>query len=211
MKIKRFINLFALITIVVCLFGCFLFAGNAAASASAETAPNAPTEPLVPEDEQTDENGLQALVESFLARLKAKYGDDYQIYYDAILSEWGSVEEYLLSLVTEDTPDAVADGWKSFVNWLGEYSPIWGSILAVAGVIIVLACGKSALKKVSGWATGNTGKFRTLFTAINKLYAAQNAQSNALLKLLGEGERFNGEREALRESVEEIEKDDEKL
>ena len=47
-----------------------------------------------------------------------------------------------------------------------------------------------------------------MFNSINKLYAAQNAQSEALIKLLGENEKFKEERAALQSSVEEIKKDD---
>lgn len=192
-KQKRFTVLIALVSVIVLLFSCAFCMGNAV-RVSAEEAP---------QEEVTDE-----LVNGFLAQLKAKYGDEYETYYNAILAEWGSVEEYLLSLVNDDTPDAAANGWTRFVKWLGEYSPIWASILAVAAVIIIIVCGKKALGKVANWVTGTGGKFKTVFNSINKLYAAQNAQSEALIKLLGENEKFKNERAALQSSVEEIKKDD---
>ena len=61
---------------------------------------------------------------------------------------------------------------------------------------------------MANWVTGTGGKFKTVFNSINKLYAAQNAQSEALIKLLGENEKFKEERAALQSSVEEIKKDD---
>lgn len=199
-KQKRFTVLIALVSVIVLLFSCAFCMGNAV-RVSAEEAQQ--------EEEVTDGgNELKTLVNGFLAQLKAKYGDEYETYYNAILAEWGSVEEYLLSLVNDDTPDAAASGWTKFVKWLGEYSPIWASILAVAAVIIIIVCGKKALGKVANWVTGTGGKFKTVFNSINKLYAAQNAQSEALIKLLGENEKFKNERAALQSSVEEIKKDD---
>lgn len=198
-KQKRFTVLIALVSVIALLFSCLCGMGNAV-RVSAEEAP---------QEEVTDEeNELKTLVNGFLAQLKAKYGEEYETYYNAILAEWGSVEEYLLSLVNDDTPDAAANGWTRFVKWLGEYSPIWASILAVAAVIIIIVCGKKALGKVANWVTGTGGKFKTVFNSINKLYAAQNAQSEALIKLLGENEKFKNERAALQSSVEEIKKDD---
>lgn len=199
-KHKRFTVLIALVSVIVLLFSCAFCMGNTV-RASAEEAPQT--------EEVTDEKSeLKTLVEGFLAQLKAKYGEDYETYYNAILTKWGSVEAYLLSLVDEDTPDATATGWTKFVKWLGEYAPIWASILAVAAIIIIILCGKKALQKVAEWVTGSRGKFKTVFNSINKLYAAQNAQSEALIKLLGENDKFKNERAALQASVEEIKKDD---
>ncbi len=199
-KQKRFTVLIALVSVIVLLFSCAFCMGNTVRT-SAEEAPQT--------EEVTDEKSeLKTLVEGFLAQLKAKYGEDYETYYNAILAEWGSVEAYLLSLVDENTPDVTATGWTKFVKWLGEYAPIWASILAAGAIIIIIVCGKKALGKVANWATGTGGKFKTVFNSINKLYTAQNAQSEALIKLLGENEKFKNERAALQSSVEEIKKDD---
>lgn len=205
-KAKNFIVL--LLTAVLAVFLCTLpLTGNARASAEEAdiTAPAEGVEPPVNdetgEEAETGEDGLKTLVEGFLAQLKAKYGEDYETYYNAILEQWGSVEEYLLSLVTEDTPDAVANGWTAFVKWLGEYSPVWGSILAVVAVIIVVLLGKKALNKVTNFVTGTGSKFKTLFAEVNKIDAALNAQSKALVKLLGENERFKEERDALEKTA----------
>lgn len=209
LKIKRFNRLFIIISLVVCGLLCALFMGNAATVTYAdEGAQETPAEGELPAEEETDGSGLKSLVDGFIAQLKAKYGDDYETYYNAILAEWGSVEEYLLSLA-DDSPDAAASGWTSFVKWLGEYAPIWGSILAVVALIIVIVFGKKALNKVAGWATGTGGKFKTVFKSINKMYKADVAEMKALVKLLGENPRFEEERKALEESVKEIENDDE--
>lgn len=216
-KLKFFSKITVLAAIAVCLFACFLLMGNAAATANAEGAEiiaptnpeNAPAEGGEAPDEEAGGEGLQTLVDGFLAQLKAKYGEDYETYYNAILAEWGSVEEYLLSLVTEDTPDVAADGWRAFIAWLGEYSPVWGSILAILCILIVILFGKKALKRVGEWLTGAGGKFKTVFASINKMYAAHIAEQKAILRLLGENEKFKTEREALEQSVKEIEADDE--
>lgn len=222
MKIKILWKLIAAVALAACLCICPLFMGNARIASAEETEittppaegeiePAEPAEPPVtPEEsdgEETDGNGLKTLVEGFLAQLKEKYGDDYENYYNAIITDWGSVEQYLLSLINEDTPDAVANGWTAFVKWLGEYSPVWASILAVALVLIVIICGKKALNKVVNWATGANDRFKTLFAEINKIDAAQAAQNSALIKLLGENEKFSEEREALHNSAEDMKGD----
>lgn len=216
MRIKKFGKLIAIISVIVCLIASFAFLGFTKETSYAEEGSdinvegNGEADGEEPAEEgETADEGMQALVNGFLAKLKERYGEDYEIYYNAILAEWGSVEAYLLSLMPSDVPDAVADGWKGFVNWLGEYSPIWGSALAVCLLLIVVLCGKKALSKISEWATGTGGKFKTVFTSINKMYAAHLAESKALIKLLGENERFQEERDALLKATEEIEKDDE--
>ncbi len=209
-KVKKFNKLLVAISLIVCGLLCVLFMGNAATVTYVdEGTQETPAEGEILADGETDENGLKSLVDAFLTQLKAKYGDDYETYYNAILEKWGSVEEYLLSLA-EESPDAAASGWKAFVKWLGEYAPIWGSILAIAVVIIVIVLGKKALNKIAGWVTGTGRKFKIVFNSINKMYKADVAEMKALVKLLGENERFAQERKALEESIREIEQDDEK-
>ena len=214
-RTKNFIVL--LLTAVLAVLLCTLpLTGNARASAEGAeiTAPAEGEEPPVSDgtDDEAEafEERLKTLVSDFIEQLKAKYGDDYETYYNAIIAQWGSVEEYLLSLVNDKTPDAVAQGWTAFVRWLGEYSPVWGSIFAIVAVIIVVLLGKKALNKVTGFVTGTGGKFKTLFGEVNKIDAALSAQSEALIKLLGENEKFRNEREALKKTAEEI-TDDGKL
>ena len=208
---KRFCKLSVLIVLMACLIGCAFFIGNATVANAQEVdvaAPAEPVQPPVTDGEEIGEDGLKTLVNGFIEQLKEKYGEDYQKYYDAIIADWGSVEAYLLSLAKEDTPDAVADGWTNFVKWLGEYSPVWGSILAVALVIVVIIFGKKALQKVTGYVTGTGAKFKTLFAEVNKIDAAQAAQNAALIKLLGENEKFKDERAALQNSAGDLKNDE---
>lgn len=177
---------------------------SACAEETAQETPVEPQEPTDVQDGETDDGAqgvLQTLVDSFIAELKARYGDQWQQYYDAIIAEWGTVEQYLLSLVPEDSPDVVKDGWQEFVSWLGEYSPIWGSILAAVLVIIVIVFGKKALNALKNF-------FLSLFRSKNKEYQALTAQNEALLAMLGENPKFEERRAALKASNEEMAKDD---
>lgn len=177
---------------------------SACAEEAVQETPVEPQEPSDGQDGETNDgaqSGLQTLVDSFISELKARYGDQWQQYYDAIIAEWGTVEQYLLSLVPEDSPDVVKDGWQEFVSWLGEYSPIWGSILAAVLVIIVIVFGKKALNALKNF-------FLSLFRSKNKEYQALTAQNEALLALLGENPKFEENRAALKASNKEMAKDD---
>lgn len=177
---------------------------SACAEETVQEAPVEPQEPSDGQDGETDDgaqSGLQTLVDGFITQLKDKYGDQWQQYYDAIIAEWGTVEQYLLSLVPEDSPDVVKDGWQEAVSWLGEYSPIWGSILAAVLVIIVIVFGKKALNALKNF-------FLSLFRSKNKEYQALTAQNEALLALLGENPKFEENRAALKASNKEMAKDD---
>ena len=55
---------------------------------------------------------------------------------------------------------------------------------------------------------GTGSKFKTLFSEINKIDAALSAQSKALVKLLGENEKFKEERENLEKTAGDITNDD---
>lgn len=204
-KLKVCGRLLATLALFVCLFLVLPVMGNAATVSAEETTSGEGAEtPVTPEEETEGETGdgwLQTLVDGFLVQLKARYGEDYETYYNAILAEWGSVEEYLLSLIDENTPDAVARGGAAFVKWLSDYAPIWGSALAIVAVIIVALFGEKLI-------TGMNKKFKTIVSAFNTLYTSEKAQNEALVKLLGENERFAEERKALEEANREIEKDE---
>lgn len=209
-KLKKFSKLLLIVSLILCGMIGILFMGGAALAEAAETPV---TDEIGGENDKADEKGdndLQVLVDGFLAGLKEKYGDKYETYYNTILEEWGSVEAYLLSLAENGTiPDVAADGWTKFVKWLGEYAPIWGSVLAVTALIIVIMFGKKALKKVTGFVTNTGSKFKTLFAELNKMENVQIAQNRALEKLLGENQRYAEQRQDLEKTVEEIKDDGE--
>lgn len=196
MKLKHYGRLSMLVVLAVCLFACALFMGNSSVSASAEEA-----------ETETNE---ETLTDELIARLKEKYGEDYELYYNTIIKQWGSAEEYLLSLAENGTvPDVAADGWAKFVTWLGTYSPVWGSILAVIALVIAMLFGKKVMNRVAQWNAGTGTKFKSVVSAFNTLYQTSKAQNAALIKLLGENERFAEERKALEKATEELDKDEE--
>lgn len=108
-------------------------------AAIADTGEEPPAVTEVVED-TADDNG-QTITEQFTEYLKAKYGEDYEYYYNRIIEEWGSVEAYLLSF-GKKLPEEYKTSWDYFVEWLGEYSPVWAPIFAVVIVILVAVIGK---------------------------------------------------------------------
>lgn len=200
-------RIIAAVIAAVFLFAAVFFTTATLAASAAET----PTEtPAVTDGESPEapQDGLQELVDSFIEGLRAKYGAEWQTYYDAILNEWGSVEAYLLSLVPDDAPDPVKSGWEAFVAWLGEYSPVWGSILAIVLVIFAALFGRSVVTKIKDFVAAILDKFKTLFSSVNKQYDVLKAQNDALMKLLGDTPKFEEQRKALEKANEEMNKDD---
>lgn len=188
-----------LVLMVALLVGVVLCVGNTAGEVSAETNEEA---------EQHAETQENTLVSDFIARLKEKYGDDYLYYYNAILEKWGSVEQYLLACVDETTPDIVADGWTSFINWLDKYAVIWAPIFAILLVAIAAIVGKKYIKKAYEYIKARKKETNTIFGAINKMYKAHIAELQTLQSLLGNNERFADKRQALEAAREEIEHED---
>ena len=139
---------------------------------------DAPAEP--PAEEQT-------IVEQFIEHLKETYGADYQRYYDFIMAEWGSVEEYL-SAMGEDLPEGAKDSWNKFVSWLDTYAVIWVPIVAIALVIIVAVYGKKFLQKLVNEAVDK--KVAPINEELNKQSAAQATGLKAVRCLLGKNEKF---------------------
>ena len=184
---------------VLLLFGLSATCVYVAACAE-ETVQEAPVEPQEPSDGQDGEtddgaqSGLQTLVDGFITQLKDKYGDQWQQYYDAIIAEWGTVEQYLLSLVPEDAPDVVKDGWTSFVDWTRENWVVLAAIGATVCVIIIIVFGKKI--------------FLSVFRSTNKQYKVLLAQNNAIFALLGDNPKFEEQRAALKSANEEMMKDE---
>lgn len=206
---KKIISVF--FAAVMLLFGISASCVTVAAYAE-ETGQETPAEPQeTATEEESDkpeetpqeggEDGLQTLIDGFIAQLKERYGEQWQQYYDRIIADWGTVEQYLLSLVPEDSPDVVKDGWQEFIAWLGEYSPVWGSVLAAVFVIIVIVFGKKTLESLKNY-------FLSLFRSRNKEYRALAAQNEAIIALLGENPKFADQRAALKSSGEEMMKDE---
>ena len=182
---------------------------TACAEETVQETPAEPQEPATEEEPgQPDETpqegeggGMQALIEGFIAQLKERYGDQWQQYYDAIIAEWGTVEQYLLSLVPEDAPDVVKDGWTSFVDWTRENWVVLAAIGATICVIIIIVFGKKIFDAVKKF-------FLSVFRSTNKQYKVLLAQNNAILALMGENPKFEEQRAALKSANEEMMKDE---
>ena len=166
---------------------------------------NTPVEPqegadeevTAPPEETPQENGnagIAALVQEFIDELKEKYGAEWQKYYDAIIAEWGTVENYLLSLMPEDTPDPVKDKYLQFVDWTRQnwviLAGIGATILAVVAVVVYFVVKQHASDFVKK-------KFQKQYDESNKQSAALRAQSRALRLLLGSNPKTQEAREEL--------------
>ena len=136
-KFKSFLAVLIAAAVLIILFAGFGF------TAKAEELPDEPptgqTEEVAPSDD--------TITERFIEYLKSKYGDDYEYYYNQIIEKWGSVETYLLSL-GENFSEEQLTAWQEFVAWLGEYAPVWATILAVVLIVVVYKFGKRALTKI---------------------------------------------------------------
>ncbi len=155
-------------------------------------------------EEAEGETSSNALVDSFIAQLKAKYGDEYEKYYNAIIEKWGSIEAYLLDKISDETNDPVANSWRAVMEWLHEYSPIWASILAVAGIAVVFFGFRFALVKLLSWLDQ---KKNTVYKSINTVFEAQHAQNRAILKLLGNNPNTADERAIIEEAQRKLEEE----
>ena len=173
---------------VLLLFGLSATCVYVAACAE-ETVQEAPVEPQDPSDGQDGEtdDGAQSGLQTQ--------------YYDAIIAEWGTVEQYLLSLVPEDAPDVVKDGWTSFVDWTRENWVVLAAIGATVCVIIIIVFGKKIFDAVKKF-------FLSVFRSTNKQYKVLLAQNNAIFALLGDNPKFEEQRAALKSANEEMMKDE---
>lgn len=134
-----------------------------------------------------DEEKEIALVTQFTEYLKQKYGADYTYYYDRIISEWGSVEAYLVSL-GENIPEEYQSAWQKFVKGLGDNAPFWAPVLAVVIVVIVTLLGKKQFNKIVERIVN--GKLSPVANELNLQSKAMSANSRALRNLLGNNEKF---------------------
>ena len=219
--IKRIFGV--LFAVVLLFFVCIVFPPIAAsAEESTETTQETPAEPQEQTTEQepdaseetaqepTEETqeGVENIVQEFIAQLKEQYGEQWQQYYDAILGEWGTVENYLLSLIPDDSPDVVKDGWTKFVDWTRDNWVILAAIGATIAVVIIIVFGRKLLKLIIEFFKSLFAKVSKIFTAINTIYKNAKAQNDALIKLMGDNPKFSEEKENLKKSGEEMMKEE---
>lgn len=145
--------------------------------------------PATPPAETEENTAIENLAANFVDWLKSTFGADYEYYYNQIIENWGSIENYLLQFGQENIPEQYQTGWEEFIGWLSDNAPVWASILAIAIIIIVWLVGKkvftSIVKKVVD------SKTSALATELNKQSEAMIATNRALSALLGKGEKFS--------------------
>lgn len=163
------------------------------------TEPEEPTEDEPVTDEPSD------AVQQFIDGLKEQYGNNWTTYYNAILAEWGTVENYLMSLLPEDSPDVVKDAWLAFVAWTRDnwviLAAIGATIASAVGVIVYVFTKKRAKAFML---SAYDGKFAKLYEEYNKQSAAIKAQNAALIALTGANPKYKETRAALQKTGDEL-------
>ena len=163
-----------------------------------------PEEPT--EDEPVTDDPSDA-VQQFIDGLKEKYGNDWTTYYNAILAQWGTVENYLMSLLPEDSPDVVKDAWLAFVAWTRDNWVILaaiGATIASAVSVIVYVFTKKRAKAFM--LSAYDDKFAKIYEEYNKQSAAIKAQNAALIALTGANPKFEETRAALKQTGDDLDK-----
>lgn len=176
-----------------------------------------PVEEVVEETEETSQNDnneatdgtenefdMSALVDQFTKYLKETYGEDYEKIYNGIIEKWGSIEAYLLQFGDQYIPEEYNAGWKSFVNWLGAYAPVWATPLAIAILIIICIIGKKAFNNIVKKVVDT--KLQPITNEMNKQSAAITAQCTALKTIMPNTEKGAAAVKELEEKEKELSK-----
>ncbi len=182
----------AILLIVICTGAGF----TVNAETQTETLP-----PVQPEETETPENGIDDVAAQFVEYLKSRYGAEYELYYNAIIEQWGSIEGYLLAF-GDKLPEEHKTGWDKFVGWLTEYAPVWAAPLAAVLLIIIAVAGKKTFNRIVD---------RIVNTKLSPVIKELNLQSNATVSLiraqkalLGNNARFAGNVEELSAAEKEL-------
>ena len=161
--------------------------------------PEDPTEDEPVTDETSD------AVQQFIDGLKEQYGNNWTTYYNAILAQWGTVENYLMSLLPEDSPDVVKDAWLAFVAWTRDnwviLAAIGATIASAVGVIVYVFTKKRAKAFML---SAYDDKFAKIYEEYNKQSAAIKAQNAALIALTGANPKYEETRAALQKTGDEL-------
>lgn len=163
------------------------------------------TEPEEPTEDEPVTDDPSDAVQQFIDGLKEKYGNDWTTYYNAILAQWGTVENYLMSLLPEDSPDVVKDAWLAFVAWTRDnwviLAAIGATIASAVGVIVYVFTKKRAKAFML---SAYDDKFAKIYEEYNKQSAAIKAQNAALIALTGANPKFEETRAALQKTGDEL-------
>lgn len=158
-------------------------------------------EPPITEPTEDEEDKIDEMVRSFKAYLMEKYGEDYEYYYNLIIDNYGSVENYLIQIGNK-LPETYQSSWQSFVGWLSEYASVWAPVLAVAIVIIVSIVGKK---------TFNSLVEKIVNAKLSPIIDELNKQSNATVSLLHAQQSLMGTNEKFADNVKEMAESEKEL
>lgn len=183
----------------------FTAGGIMLVSAEEVTVPPEQEETAEPEDTETDSESagtIEDVAADFVGWLKDTFGEDYEKYYNNIITNWGSIEEYLLQFGQENIPEQYQTGWQNFVKALGENAPFWAPILAVAIVIIVYLIGKKRFTAIIQKAVD--GKTAAMGKELNKQSKALTSVIHSQKAMLGNNAKFADTIKDLDESEKEL-------
>lgn len=169
------------------------------ADLSGETEEETPATP--PADTEVDTE-IENVAANFVEWLKATFGADYEYYYDQIIDNWGSIENYLLQFGEENIPEEYQTGWNEFVAWLGEYSAVWAPVFAVAIVILVYIIGKKRLESIMK---------KVVDSKISAVGTEMNKQSKALTSIIRSQKAMFGTNEKFADNVKELDESEKEL
>ena len=174
-----------------------------------QTPTEEPEEPVTKPEEPTEDNTDEPsdAVQQFIDGLKEQYGNNWTTYYNAILAQWGTVENYLMSLLPEDSPDVVKDAWLAFVAWTRDnwviLAAIGATIASAVGVIVYVFTKKRAKAFML---SAYDDKFAKLYEEYNKQSAAIKAQNAALIALTGANPKYEETRAVLKQTGDDLDK-----
>lgn len=188
-KLKIFISIVAaaIILFVTCI-GCI--------PAKADTA----NEYTIENVAETESN-IEDLAAQFTEYLRAKYGDEFEIYYSSIIAKWGSIEGYLLAF-GDNMPEQHKTGWDKFVAWLSKYAPVWAVPLAVSIIIVIAVVGKKQFYKIIE---------KTVNSKLRPIVKELNAQSSATVQIMDAQKALLGNNEKFAENVKALSQAKERL
>lgn len=169
------------------------------ADLSGETEEETPATP--PADTEVDTE-IENVAANFVEWLKATFGADYEYYYNQIIDNWGSIENYLLQFGEENIPEEYQTGWNEFVAWLGEYSAVWAPVFAVAIVILVYIIGKKRLESIMK---------KVVDSKISAVGTEMNKQSKALTSIIRSQKAMFGTNEKFADNVKELDESEKEL
>lgn len=144
-----------------------------------------PEEPEEPEEPgQTDEQ----MGEDFVEWLKATFGSDYEYYYNQIIENWGSIEDYLTQFGEEHLPEGFNAGLQKVLDWLNKYVAIWAPVLAIVVIVAYYLIKKRSTRKTIEKVVDS--KMTVLSDELNKQSKAIMAIGRGQTALLGKNARF---------------------